>query len=99
MNKVLALVLVCTISLSGCVTREAKRVSRESNAMSTMYVSKMKNGTTTPEQDKEFIESASNVFLQLDRAVRGTKQAEQTRKESEILSGGVNSKGPLNLDK
>jgi hypothetical protein len=86
------------IGLAGC-GGEKRRVSRELNTLTTVYRKKMERGETKPEQDKAFIKAVNNAVHQLDRNIRGTKAADKTRREAELIGEvGIDPNRPLNLD-
>lgn len=86
-------VLSAILALQGCSVGERRRVSRESNALATGFVDQMDKGQTTRDQEQRFIRAMNKVLLELDRSIRGTKKAEETREDA---IRAVN--GPLRLD-
>ena len=95
--SIITFVLIAFV-FSGC-SGERRRVSRETNALTRAYEIKMDKGETTSEQDKRFIRAMSKVALELDRNIRGTKKANETRKEAEALATGAESfNNSMNLD-
>ena len=98
MKKLFFVLCLIPVLLTGCGKKD--EVSMEANAICVTYVTQMKAGKTTPEQDRQFIESVSKVTYELDRAIRGTKKAEATRLRAETMSTtGVDPKSPLDLVK
>jgi len=89
--------LVLLAALSGC--GGARRVSRETNQLTRMFQKQVEAGKTTRAQEQAYIKSVSDVAYQLDRAIRGTKAADQTRREVETLANNLKLNEPLNLDK
>jgi uncharacterized lipoprotein NlpE involved in copper resistance len=90
-----SLVIFC---FCGCTNTETKRVTREQNGMTHVFVSKMDKGETTREQEQKFIKAQDKVAYEVDRAVRGIKKAQKTRLEAEAISQGIDINAPLNLD-
>lgn len=91
-------VLMLTVFLVGC-NGERRRVSRETNSMTSKYAKLSKDGKTTPEEDKQYIQSVSKVMHELDRSIRGKKKADATRRNAEIEADtGIKPEGPLRLD-
>lgn len=103
------LAIAIVISLPGC-DEETERVTRESNGLVVGFIQKMEKGETTREQEQRFIKACGKVLFEVDRAVRGTKKAEQTRNDIlKALQAGVDvnpdnplppvpPKDPLKLD-
>ena len=94
-TSILAITII--ISLPGC-DEETKRVTRESNGLVVGFIQKMEKGETTREQEQRFIKACGKVLFEVDRAVRGTKKAEQTRNDIlKALQAGVdiNPENPL----
>jgi len=91
-------VLAFSLILSGC-NGERRRVSRETSAMTVKFSKLVKDGKTTREQEQRFIHAMKDVTFELDRSIRGTKKAEQTKRSAEIeAETGVSPSQPLNLD-
>jgi len=87
------------VFVCGCSSQQTKRVSMESAALSEKYAQLSKDGKTTPQQDKAYIQAIAKVNYELDRAIRGTKKADATKKAVTIeAQTGVSADQPLNLD-
>lgn len=96
--KFLAVPLVL-LMLVGCNKQETKRVTRETSAMAVKFNELVKAGKTTREQEKAYIDAVAQVVFQVDRAVRGTKDAERTKRNAEIEAKiGINPEGPIELN-
>lgn len=86
------------VLLAGC-SGETKKVSRETAAMTVKFNELVKAGKTTREQEKAYIDAIAQVTFQLDRAIRGTKLAETTKRNAEIeAKTGINPEGPIELN-
>lgn len=92
---ILALSLVSILFLTGC---EKNRVSSETSSLTTAYRAKMDKGETTPEQDKAFIRAMEEVVYQLDRANRGKKKADETRRMAKMIVEGNDPREVFKLD-
>lgn len=102
MKRLMPFVLVAVVVLAcaGCVTQQTKRVSRESAQMTEKYAQLSKDGKTTPAQDKAYIQAVAKVTYELDRSIRGTKQADATKQAATVeAQTGVSLEQPLKLDK
>lgn len=87
------------LCLSGC-NSERSRVSMETNALTVRFQKLMEAGKTTREQEQAYIKRVSDVTLQLDRSIRGTDKANQTRQAAVIYAEtGVDPKATLDLNK
>ena len=95
MNKIL-LVGVLIFSLAGCSWVERRRVSQEANGLSAAFVVQMDKKMTTREQEQAFIKAANRNFYELDRSIRGTTAADQTRKNAS--AGALGANDPIKLD-
>lgn len=99
MIRKLVLPLLLVAMLSGCSSGERRRVSRETNSLTTAYVTRMDKGQTTPDQDKRFIKAIATVALELDKNIRGEKKALQTMREAQALAAaGLQPGAPIDLD-
>lgn len=78
--RICACILI--LFLVGCESGTKREASRETNSLSAAYETKMKKGQTTPEQDKRFIQAMSRQVHEMDRAIRGTKKADETRRKA-----------------
>jgi hypothetical protein len=86
------------VLLSGC-NAERRRVSRETNSMTVKFEHLMKTGKTTRDQEQKFISAMKDVTFELDRSIRGTKKAQETRRTATVeAETGIKVDGPLNLD-
>ena len=74
---------VLMLGFVGCTWAERKRVSQEANGLSAAFVSQMDKKQTTREQEQAFIKAADRNFYELDRSIRGTAAADQTRKSAQ----------------
>ena len=74
---------ILIMGLGGCTWAERKRVSQEANGLSAAFVSQMDKKQTTREQEQAFIRAADRNFYELDRSIRGTAAADQTRKSAQ----------------
>jgi len=98
MKNMIAVGLTMLLLCTGCSRQEAKRVSRESAAMTIKFNELVKAGKTTREQEKAYIDAVAKVVFQLDRSLRGTKEAERTRRNAEIeAKTGISTEGPIDL--
>lgn len=93
-------VVVCVFSfgMTGCDSQETKRVTREAHVLTAAFIGKMKKGETTREQEQQFIEAIGKVAYEVDRAVRGTKAADQTKNDIDLMTKGIDLSKPLQLD-
>lgn len=97
-TKIIACVVVLMLC-AGCNRQEAKRVSRETSAMSIKFNALVAAGKTTREQEKAYIDAVAKVMFELDRSIRGTKEAQRTQRNAEIeAKTGINLEGPLELN-
>ena len=80
-NGLTVVVVIAVLSSFGCKRGE---VSMEVNAETAKFERLMTDGKTTRDQEQRFIQAVSAASLQLDRAIRGTKKAEQTRKNERV---------------
>jgi len=79
MRKFVAVpVVVIMLMLCSC-KEEAKKVSREGNALTAKFVQLMDTGKTTREQEQEFIRACSRVVYEVDAALRSREKADATR--------------------
>jgi hypothetical protein len=100
MRRYAPFVLIVVLMCSGCVSQQAKRVSRETAQLTEKYAELSKTGKTTPEQDKAYIQAVAKDVYELDRAMRGTKQADVTKQAATVeAQTGVSLDQPLKLDK
>lgn len=91
--------LTMVLASSGCNKAEVKRVSRETAGMATKFNELVKAGKTTREQEQAYINAVAMVTYEMDRAIRGTEEADRTKRNSTIeATTGVNPEGPLKLD-
>jgi|SRR3989304_1544027 len=99
MRRYIPFVLVVVLLCSGCVSQRTKQVSRETAQMAQKYAQLSKDGKTSPEQDKAYIQAVAKVSYELDRSIRGTKQADATRQTATVeAQTGVSLDQPLKLD-
>lgn len=95
-------IIACTLVLmlcAGCNKQEAKRVSRETAAMSIKFNALVAAGKTTREQEKAYIDAVAKVMFELDRSIRGTKEAQRTQRNAEIeAKTGIDLDSPLELN-
>jgi len=91
--------MIALLFLAGCNKQETKRVTRETSAMAIKFNELVKAGKTTREQEKAYIDAVALVMYQVDRAVRGTKDADRTKQNAEIeAKTGINPEGPIELN-
>lgn len=101
MNRIFKCFIVCSfvvVSLSGCNDR-AKNASMKANITSRAFVQKMNNGETTREQEQSYIRAVADLVFELDRNLRGTEKAENTKKLAAIISNGIDPNTPMKLFK
>jgi hypothetical protein len=92
-------VIMIPLFLAGCNKGETRRVSRETAQMSVKFNELVKAGKTTREQEKAYIDAVALVCFELDRAIRGTKEAERTKRNATIeAKTGINPEGPIELN-
>jgi hypothetical protein len=90
--------LALSLGMTGCNSQETKRVTREAHVLTAAFIDKMKKGETTREQEQQFIEAVGKVAYEVDRAVRGTKAADQTKNDINLITKGIDLSKPLQLD-
>jgi len=76
MRIVTVVMVVVVLALSGC---EKKDAARNANGYSNAFKAKMESGQTTREQEQQFIRACAGLCYELDRSVRGTKKADETK--------------------
>ncbi len=97
-TKLAIISMIVLLFLAGC-NQETKRVTRETSQMAIKFNELVKAGKTTREQEKSYIDAVALVTYQVDRAVRGTKEADRTKQNAEIeAKTGVNPEGPIELN-
>jgi hypothetical protein len=100
MKKLLIVgIMMMPLFIAGCNKGETRRVSRETSQMSIKFNELVKAGKTTREQEKAYIDAVALVCFELDRAIRGTKEAERTKRNATIeAKTGINPEGPIELN-
>lgn len=97
MKKVAMVAVVLVLFCSGCDKEEK---SMEANALTCKFNELVRQGKTTREQEKAYIEAVANETYQLDRAIRGVKKADATRERALLEAQfGTDTTKPINLDK
>jgi hypothetical protein len=97
---------ICLMSLSmifcltSCQYTERRKASMQLNVLSSRFENMVEKGQTTRVQEQAYIKAVSDLSLQLDRSVRGTNAANQTRQNTMIFSNtGVDPNAPLMIKK
>jgi hypothetical protein len=89
--------IVIVLFCAGCDKEEK---SMEANALTCKFNELVKQGKTTRDQEKAYIEAVANETYQLDRAIRGTKKADATHQQALLEAQfGTDTTKPLNLEK
>lgn len=91
------LVVVCLALCCTSCDEKAKNVSMKANATTRVFVEKMKNGQTTREEEQKFVELTAELVFEVDRALRGTEKAEETKKKAAAIASGLDPEAPLRI--
>lgn len=91
----LALMLFVPLAFSGCNKQEMEKASREANATTYGFMRLMQKGQTTRAQEQAFITAMAALSLQVDREIRGTDKANQTRTDATSAIDGPSTAIPV----
>lgn len=91
---VIGIILVLVLALPGCNKQQMEKASREANATTYGFMRLMQKGQTTRAQEQAFITAMAALSLQVDREIRGTDKANQTRTDATAAIDGPSTAIP-----